>query len=338
MPFTRPSRLRAVATLAAGIALTVGVAACGTSTSSGGSSTTTGSSSPAPATSSTTASAPAGTGTGTAGATTHTAQVGFTTYTSTKSFNDTISALKKATASNGMMILGDMNQAGALASTGLNLKGAHTFFIGNPVKGKMLFSQDLAVGAVIPLRLYVWVDSAGATKVGYFDPAAQFTAVDPTMGMGGQQMAKAAGIIAAAATGGTATPGKPVATTFVSTPSNKSFNDTVNALKSAVAGNGMMVLGDINQAAMMTSTGMNLKGAHAFFIGSPVKGKMFFSQDPAIGAVVPVGMFVWADATGKAHVGYFDPAREFTAVNPKLTGAGQQMAKAAAMISQAATR
>ncbi|MEU9599843.1 DUF302 domain-containing protein [Streptomyces sp. NPDC048109] len=266
------------------------------------------------------------------------AQTAFTSYASEKSFDDTVSALKKAVADSGMMVLGDLNQAGALKSTGLNLKGAQSFFVGNPAKGKMFFQANPAIGAEIPLRMYVWADGDGKGRVGYFDPAAMFTAVDAELADGGKQMAMAADKIAQGATGGSAQAGSKVTATFVSVASAKSFADTEKALKKSVADNGMMVLGDLNQAGALKSTGLELKGAHAYFVGNPTKGKMFFGENPAIGTVIPLRMYVWADADGKAHIGYYDPAPLFQAIDAKLADGGQQMKMAADKIAEGAAK
>ena len=108
--------------------------------------------------------------------------------TSSASFDATVSSLKKAVASNGMMVLGNLNQKGALSTTGLNLAGAESFFIGNPVVGKKLFQMDAAAGAVIPLRVYVWVDANGKTEVGYFKPSDLFVGVSPELAKAGAMM------------------------------------------------------------------------------------------------------------------------------------------------------
>lgn len=108
--------------------------------------------------------------------------------TSSASFDATVSSLKKAVASNGMMVLGNLNQKGALSTTGLNLQGAESFFIGNPVAGKKLFEMDAAAGAVIPLRMYVWVDANGKTEIGYFQPSELFAGVSPELAKAGQKM------------------------------------------------------------------------------------------------------------------------------------------------------
>jgi uncharacterized protein (DUF302 family) len=80
---------------------------------------------------------------------------------------------------------------------------------------------------------------------------------------------------------------------------------------------------------------LNLTGAHSFFVGNPSAGKMFFETTPAIGAVVPLRMHVWADDNGQTHISYFDPAPLFEAVDPQLAQGGQQMSQAASMITSA---
>lgn len=104
------------------------------------------------------------------------------------SFDATVASLKRAVAANGMMVLGTLNQKGALSTTGLALKGAESFFIGNPVAGKALFQMDAAAGAVIPLRVFVWVDADGATEVGYFKPSQLFAGVSPQLAKAGAKM------------------------------------------------------------------------------------------------------------------------------------------------------
>ncbi|WP_306357901.1 MULTISPECIES: DUF302 domain-containing protein [unclassified Nocardia] len=251
-------------------------------------------------------------------------------------FDATVEALKKAVSDNGMMILGDLDQAGALQTTGLNLKGAHTFFVGNPSAGKMFFEQTPAIGAVIPLQFLVWADGDGKTSVSYFDPKPLFTAVDPTLADGGAKMADAATMIVSAATGGSAAAhGTQQTARLVTVDAKGGFDDAVNALARSASDNGMMVLGDLDQAGALQTTGLNLKGAHTFFVGNPSAGKMFFEQTPAIGTVIPLRILVWADSDGGAHVSYFDPEPMFTAVDSGLAEGGQKMSDAAAMIANA---
>ncbi|UQA91108.1 DUF302 domain-containing protein [Streptomyces halobius] len=319
----RTAPMRYSALTAGAVVLALGATACGT----GDSDTSTSEKSPSPASTAGKTSEPG-----------EAAQAKFTSYASSTSFDDTVSALKKSVADNGMMVLGDLNQAGALKSTGLSLKGAHTFFVGNPAKGKMFFQKNPAIGAEIPVRMYVWADDEGTTHIGYFDPAPMFKAIDPELADGGKQMAMAVEKITKGAAGGTSTKGTTVAAAFTTVDSAKSFDATVSALKKSVADNGMMVLGDLNQAGALKSTGLSLKGAHAYFVGNPAKGKMFFQKNPAIGAVIPLTMYTWADNDGTAHIGYFDPAALFKAVDENMADGGKQMKMAADKIANGAAK
>lgn len=104
---------------------------------------------------------------------------------------------------------------------------------------------------------------------------------------------------------------------FVSVQSHRSFAGTVSALKSAVASNHMMVMGKIDQAKVLSMTGLHLAGGESFLVGNPVIGKKAFSMDPAAGIVLPARMYVWSDH-GKTYVGYLKPSFVLGAVNPKF--------------------
>ena len=110
-----------------------------------------------------------------------------------------VSSLKTAVSSAGMMVLGTLDQAGALSVTGLHLKGAETFFVGNPTVGKKLFAMDPAIGVEIPVGFYLWVNPTGKTEVGYFAPPSVFKAVSPKLAGQGPMFAQIASKIAHAA-------------------------------------------------------------------------------------------------------------------------------------------
>jgi uncharacterized protein (DUF302 family) len=313
---------RTVAALALGAAVSLGAAACsGDSTVATPTTVQTSAASAAPGPA---AQAPRATATS------------LTTSTSDKDFAGTVDALKTAVSDNGMMILGELDQASALKAAGLNLAGARTFFVGNPSVGKMFFEKTAEIGTVLPLQMLVWAGNDGKAHVSYFDPKPLFEAVDPMLADGGQKMSDAAAMISSAATGaGAGEPGTAQPAELMTVDSQASFDDTVNALKQSASDNGMMILGDLDQAAALKTTGLNLAGAHTFFVGNPSVGKMFFEQTPAIGAVLPLRMLVWADHDGKAHVSYFDPKPLFAAVDPGLADGGQKMSDTAAMLAGA---
>lgn len=104
---------------------------------------------------------------------------------------------------------------------------------------------------------------------------------------------------------------------FVSVPSHRNFSATVAALKSAASSNHMMVMGKIDQARVLSMTGLHLAGGESFLVGNPVIGKKAFSMDPAAGIVLPARMYVWSDH-GKTYVGYLKPSYVLGAINPKF--------------------
>lgn len=94
------------------------------------------------------------------------------TVKSSKNFDGTINALKKAVSQGGMMVLSELNQGKVLSMTGLRVN-AHSFFVGNPNVGKQAFASDPSVGLVIPVRINVYEEN-GATYINYFKPSDLF--------------------------------------------------------------------------------------------------------------------------------------------------------------------
>jgi uncharacterized protein (DUF302 family) len=88
------------------------------------------------------------------------------TVPSDKSFEDVSKAVKTLVAKNGMMVMAEVNQGKMLSMAGFNMKGT-LFIVGNPTVGKQLFEQDRAVGLYVPLRVFVYADTAGKTFVSY---------------------------------------------------------------------------------------------------------------------------------------------------------------------------
>lgn len=140
-------------------------------------------------------------------------------------------------------------------------------------------------------------------------------------------------LLVVAMTGGTAVAaGAP----FIQKASGHSFGQTVSNLKHAVSGNGMMVLGRVNQGKVMSMTGLQMKG-ESFFVGNPTMGKKIFKMSPAAGAVVPLRIYVW-EAGGKSHVGYFEPSSLLSGISPKLGMPGKMLDKKFAHILKETVR
>ena len=93
------------------------------------------------------------------------------TVKSDKSYDMTVEGIKKGVADAGMMVLAEINHGKILSMTGLNIN-AESIFIGNPNVGKEAFSENMAVGLAIPLRLNVY-EEKGTTYINYFTPSSE---------------------------------------------------------------------------------------------------------------------------------------------------------------------
>ncbi len=101
---------------------------------------------------------------------------------------------------------------------------------------------------------------------------------------------------------------------IVKVESSKNFDQTISAFKKMVSGNGMMVMGELNQGKVLSMTGISVK-SHTFFVGNPNVGKKLFSADHAAGAVVPVRVNIYKDTNGHTYVAYIPPSEELSSLN-----------------------
>ena len=99
------------------------------------------------------------------------AQSNLITVKSTKNYDATVKGIKKGVADAGMMVLAEINHGKILSMTGLTING-ESFFIGNPTVGKDAFTDNMAVGLAIPIRVNVYEDK-GTTYINYFTPTSE---------------------------------------------------------------------------------------------------------------------------------------------------------------------
>lgn len=93
----------------------------------------------------------------------------------------------------------------------------------------------------------------------------------------------------------------------VSVPSNKSFEQTVDAFKMAVNKGGMMVMSTVDQGNMLKMTGLEMKGT-LFLVGNPNVGKKVFEQNTAAGLYLPLRVYIYQGSDGKAYLSYDKPS------------------------------
>lgn len=127
----------------------------------------------------------------------------------------------------------------------------------------------------------------------------------------------AAAALAFAVTGGAASASGPGP--VVQVQARGSVEDVVAQLKKMVAGNGMMVMGELHQGRVIAMTGLQVQ-SETIFVGNPTVGKELFSADPGVGIVVPVRINVFADARNNTIVSYVPPSHLLGQFgNPKVS-------------------
>jgi uncharacterized protein (DUF302 family) len=93
----------------------------------------------------------------------------------------------------------------------------------------------------------------------------------------------------------------------VNVPSNKSFDQTVEAFKMAVSKGGMMVMATVDQGNMLKMTGLNMKGT-LFLVGNPNVGKQVFEKNPAAGLYLPLRVYIYQGSDRKTYLSYDKPS------------------------------
>jgi len=102
----------------------------------------------------------------------------------------------------------------------------------------------------------------------------------------------------------------------VNIPSNKSFDQTVQAFKMGVSKGGMMVMGTVDQGNMLKMTGLNMQGT-LFLVGNPNVGKMVFQNDPAAGLYLPLRVYIYQSTSGQTFISYDKPSAVLKQFNNK---------------------
>ncbi|NOY76670.1 MAG: DUF302 domain-containing protein [Calditrichaeota bacterium] len=116
------------------------------------------------------------------------------------------------------------------------------------------------------------------------------------------------------------------------------YSETVARVKKLVAGNGMMILGQVNQGKILSMTGLKLK-AVSLFVGNPTMGKKIFSADPGVGIAIPVRINIFEAKDGNTYVNYFKPSTQLAPFKNKAVAMAAKMldnklAKLTAMLAK----
>ena len=82
-------------------------------------------------------------------------------------FQATIAAARNVLIALGQTIFAEIDHAKGAESVGLRLRPTFVFIFGNPKAGTGLMEADPLVALELPMKLLIWHDESGTTKVAY---------------------------------------------------------------------------------------------------------------------------------------------------------------------------
>ncbi|WP_373530894.1 DUF302 domain-containing protein [Nostoc sp.] len=88
-----------------------------------------------------------------------------------KSFDQVKNAVESMVGKSGLTILVDFELGGLLTSQSGKRNKSKLYIIGNPLIANQMFEQNPGVGLYVPLRLFVYEDFDGKTRVTYDKPS-----------------------------------------------------------------------------------------------------------------------------------------------------------------------
>jgi uncharacterized protein (DUF302 family) len=83
---------------------------------------------------------------------------------------DAVEHIAAAASKCGMTILARIDHAAAAAKVGMELRPTEVLIFGNPRVGTQLMQATQIVGIDLPLKILVWQDETGKTRIAYVDP------------------------------------------------------------------------------------------------------------------------------------------------------------------------
>ena len=92
----------------------------------------------------------------------------------------------------------------------------------------------------------------------------------------------------------------------VTLKSRYSVNETVKRIKADVAGKGIMLFDDIDQARLGNAAGNKVRPSRLILFGNPALGTTFITANPSSGLDWPVRVLVYQAKDGSVNVAYND--------------------------------
>ena len=84
----------------------------------------------------------------------------------------TVARLEAALAAQGIKVMGKVDHAANAGAAGLTLEPTVLVIFGNPKAGTRLMQADRTIGLDLPMKVLVWQDQAGRTRLTYTSPEA----------------------------------------------------------------------------------------------------------------------------------------------------------------------
>ena len=95
---------------------------------------------------------------------------------------------------------------------------------------------------------------------------------------------------------------------IVTKESKRSFEDTYNALKSALEANpAISIMAEIDHKKNAENNGLELSPTRLIIFGNPNMGTPLMQEEQSIALDLPQKMLVWENAEGKVFVSFNDP-------------------------------
>jgi uncharacterized protein (DUF302 family) len=99
------------------------------------------------------------------------AGAGVITKSSPRSVADTVARFTDVLGSKGVRVFAVIDQRAEARAAGLDLRETTLVVFGNPAAGTRVMDAVPLVALDLPLKVLVWADAQGETKVSYTDPS-----------------------------------------------------------------------------------------------------------------------------------------------------------------------
>ncbi|WP_240315470.1 DUF302 domain-containing protein [Aquimarina longa] len=239
--------------------------------------------------------------------------VGVTYSKSTKDFKTTDATIVNALElARPVGIVAQVNHSTNAASIEKKLDSTKVIFFGNPSLGTPLMQANQLVGLDLPQKLFIWKDPKNTVRVG-------FNNTSYLKARHGLKDSKALNTIHTALTNFTNTVGDTSFTSnnaesitkgegIITKTSTKKFEETYNALLTAIKGNeNLKLIAELNHQENAASVNMQLNPTRLIIFGNPNLGTPLMQNAQNTGIDLPQKFLVWEDNNGKVMVSYNDP-------------------------------